>query len=90
MIDHTSDLLNTAEERSNRLGRAMTQLIKVMPLVTRPNRRTGRDEPVMEVKVVLRRRTGQWFVSVGQFSSARPDVVEAITDVIERIERDAK
>jgi len=57
--------------------------------VQRYNRRTGRVEPLGEVKVVFRRKTGQWLVSVGKFSSARPDIDEAMEDVIARIEREA-
>lgn len=85
-IEETGETIDI-ETNTIALGLAMDALFRAMPNVKRPNRRTGRDEPVQEVKVSFRRRTGQWLVSVGQFSAAKPNIVIAVREVVARIER---
>jgi len=73
------------EVKDEMLGLAMRELVEAMPSITRYNSRMQRHEPVQEVKVTLRRRTGQWFVSVGKFSAAKPELAMALAEVTDRI-----
>lgn len=68
------------------LAAAFMRIERLMPAMTRYDARTQSWRPVAEVRTSFRRKTGQWFVSCGPISAAKPSLAEAMREVADRME----
>jgi hypothetical protein len=66
---------------------AWARVEELIPMQHRKNKYTQADELVQEVAVVFRRKTGQWWVTVGSTNAAKPTPVAALSEVADKLER---
>lgn len=65
---------------------AFQRLTDVLPVVTRYNKRTDEYEPAQEVRLTLRRKTGQYYAGVGKVNATGTSWAEAVSGLAERLE----